>query len=702
MKPNPEAGVRLKEAVRLHQGGELAQAEQVCREVLAADADSADAWNLLAIALCEQNQLDAAAQAAERATALRPRIPQFWLTRGTIEAERNLEGAAQASSQQAIKLEPRLSEAHYALARSLHRENRLDEAVAAYRNALRSAPAAAEIHYHLARALLWSSRWQEAMDAFDRAFRHDPQAALDRRECLDWFRTLQFESLPEEWHAEVTRFFRREDIDKSQYVSAGLNVLLARPAFRALRAAAEAQAPGPFAPDAAALSEAMRDELFGILLRDTLVAHSGFESLLTHLRRALLLDDGLRAGAPLEFLCDLALQCFNNEFVYPEDEAESVKLAALAREAEARMRGLGAADQECMRLLATVAMYRPLHGLGRVGDLLALAPGNAAFDRLLRRTVREVLEERNARPEIRVIGAISDEVSAQVRAQYEANPYPRWFCLERALPLPAADWIMAEVPGARPPLNLGNPPRMLVAGCGTGAETLALATAIAGVRVLAIDLSLASLAYARRKAQELAIGNVEFCQADILELGSIRDRFDIVYCSGVLHHLREPLAGLRILARLARPGGFLKLGLYSERARASVNAARQLIRQQGLAPTESTIRSFRQQVLKAEPDSPLRRLLRARDFFSMSECRDLLFHVMEHQFSLPQIEELARGAGLTPLGLSKQQPRNAVLAYRKLFPGDENMAALHNWDAVEAAYPELFLGMVHLWCRAPG
>lgn len=668
MKPDPEAGARLKEAIRLHQGGELAQAEQVCREVLAGDADSADAWNLLAIALAEQGQLDAAAEAAGRATALRPKIAQYWLTRGTIEAERNLESAAQASWQQAIKLDFRLAQAHYALAHSL----------------------------------LWSARWHEAMEAFHQAFRHDPQATLDRRECLDWFRTLQFESLPEEWHAEVTRFFRREDIDKSRYAAAGLNVLLARPAFRALRAAAEAQPPGQFAPAAAALGEAMRDELFGILLRDALISHSGFEALLTRLRRALLLEDGLRAGAPLEFLCDLGLQCFNNEFIYAEDEVESVKLAALEREVDVRLRGLGAADQECMRLLATLAMYRPLHGQGRVGDLLALAPADAAFNRLLRRTVREVLEERNMRSEIRAIGAISDEVSAQVRAQYEANPYPRWIFLERAPTLPTADWIMAEVPGVRPPLNLGNAPRMLVAGCGTGAETLALASELVGVRVLAIDLSLASLAHARRKAQELAIGNVEFCQADILELGGMRDRFDIVYCSGVLPHLREPLAGLRILARLARPGGFLKLGLYSARARASVNAARQLIRQQGLAPTEPAIRSFRQQIRKAEADSPLRRLLRSRDFFSMSECRDLLFHVMEHQFSLPQIEELVHGAGLTLLGMSKHLPRNAMLAYRKLFPGEQNLAALRNWDAVEAAYPDLFLGMVHLWCRAPG
>jgi Tfp pilus assembly protein PilF len=434
MKPAPQGSARLQEAVRLQQIGAPAQAESICREVLAADADSADAWNLLAIALAGQSQLDAAAEAAGRATALRPKIAQYWLTLGTIEEGRGDENAAQAAFREAGKLGPRLAEAHYGLAQSLHRENRLEEAAMAYRDALRGNPGAAEIYYGLARALLWSGRWHEAMEAFHEAFSRDPKATLDRRECMDWFRDLRFESLPEEWHAEVTRFFRREDIDKSRYVAAGVNVLLARPEFAALRAAADS--PAPFAPSRAALEQAMRNELFGILLRETLIASSAIEALLTRLRRALLLDEALRAAAPLEFLCDLALQCLHNEFVYPEDEAEGAQLASLAREAEARLGGARAVDEDSMRVLATLALYRPLHALTRAGDLLALAPAHAAFDRLLRRSVREVLEERRLREGIRAIGAIRDPVSAQVRAQYEENPYPRWLALERATPGP--------------------------------------------------------------------------------------------------------------------------------------------------------------------------------------------------------------------------------------------------------------------------
>jgi ubiquinone/menaquinone biosynthesis C-methylase UbiE len=222
-----------------------------------------------------------------------------------------------------------------------------------------------------------------------------------------------------------------------------------------------------------------------------------------------------------------------------------------------------------------------------------------------------------------------------------------------------------------------------------------------GVQVTAVDLSLSSLAYAQRMANELGVTNIEFRQADILELAEWPEPFDIVYCVGVLMAMRDPQAGLRVLLALVRPGGLLKLGLYSKRARASVNVAREIIRQQQLPATASAIREFRQYVYGAERDSPLKSLLRWRDFYSMSDCRDFLFHVQEHQFDLPQISAMLRDHGLTVLGMSKQLPRHAVAAYRQTFPHDETMADLQKWDAVETRYPETFLGMYQIWCRKP-
>jgi hypothetical protein len=145
----------------------------------------------------------------------------------------------------------------------------------------------------------------------------------------------------------------------------------------------------------------------------------------------------------------------------------------------------------------------------------------------------------------------------------------------------------------------------------------------------------------------------------------------------------------------------LKLGVYSKRARASVNVARQIIRQRRLPATANAIREFRQYIYAAEQGSSLKSLLRWRDFYSMSDCRDFLFHVQEHQFELPQVAAMLHDHGLTVLGMSKQLPRHAVAAYRQMFPRDETLSDLQKWDAVERRYPETFLGMYQVWCRKP-
>jgi hypothetical protein len=150
-----------------------------------------------------------------------------------------------------------------------------------------------------------------------------------------------------------------------------------------------------------------------------------------------------------------------------------------------------------------------------------------------------------------------------------------------------------------------------------------------------------------------------------------------------------------------RPGGLLKLGLYSRRARAAVNVAREIISQHRLPAASSAIREFRQTVFAAEQNSPLKSLINWRDLYSMSDCRDFLFHVQEHQFELPEVTALVIQNGLTVLGMSKQLPRNALLAYHKTLPRDKTMTNLQNWHLVEKRYPETFLGMYQIWCRKP-
>ena len=695
-----EIAVMLEEALRLCQTGALTEAEQIYRQVIEADPATPDAWNNLALICYQQDRLDSAAEAAERATGLRPHIPQYWLVRGNIELAQSRNDAAQESFSRAIELAPDFAEAHYRRALGYHREYKVALSIAAYREALRLAPDVAEIHFQLAEALTLDNQWVEAMHAYEQAFARDPAGDLDRRGCLDSLRYMHWDSLPEFWVAEIKRFFARDDIDKTRYVSIGLRALRAKSTFKKVLAAAR-HPQADFAPDAAALQEVMRDELLQLLLSDALVVDAELEVFLTRLRAALLFDGALRRAAPLDFICTLALQCFNNEFVFGESPAESARIAELQGEVEAALLAGNALQEPAVRLLAVCAMYRPLPALrGARGLLAAPTPERPALERLVRRAVLNTETERELRQGIRSVGGITDEVSLAVRDMYEEHPYPRWFGCDRWPPLAFAQWLENEVPMLKARAEFPAPVRILVAGCGTGQDAIWLAGDITGAEVLAVDLSRASLAYAQRMANELGVSNLEFRQGDILGLGVLTQRFDMIYSKGVLHHLQDPRAGLRVLAQLLRPGGLLKIGLYSERARASVNAARDLVRERQLPSTETAIRDFRQYVLGLGEESVLKRLCSFRDFYSMSMCRDWLMHVQEHQFRLPQIRAMLDEAGLTVLGLS-DVPRHALANFRGMFPGDDAMTNFDHWDAFEALHREAFLQMYQVWCRRP-
>ena len=114
--------------------------------------------------------------------------------------------------------------------------------------------------------------------------------------------------------------------------------------------------------------------------------------------------------------------------------------------------------------------------------------------------------------------------------------------------------IIIEPPSQRPnakPARLAfmeRPFEVLVAGAGTGLQALQSAFGYGpDARLLAVDLSAASLAYADTAARHFGAGNIEFLVADILDLGQLDRTFDVIECVGVLHHMADPWSGWRML-----------------------------------------------------------------------------------------------------------------------------------------------------------
>jgi 2-polyprenyl-3-methyl-5-hydroxy-6-metoxy-1,4-benzoquinol methylase len=205
-----------------------------------------------------------------------------------------------------------------------------------------------------------------------------------------------------------------------------------------------------------------------------------------------------------------------------------------------------------------------------------------------------------------------------------------------------------------------------------------------------------------RKTHELGLANVEYRQADLTALGAVDERFDVVECSGVLHHLHDPLAGWRTLRGLVRPSGLMRIGLYSEIARRHVVRSRELIAAEGFTATPEGIRSCRAAILARCSDDPLlARVARGADFYSLSGCRDLLFHVQEARFSIAQLGEMMAELDLAFLGFEFPDERTPA-EYRAQFPGEFALADLGNWQRFEESRPDTFAQMYQFWARARG
>jgi 2-polyprenyl-3-methyl-5-hydroxy-6-metoxy-1,4-benzoquinol methylase len=441
-----------------------------------------------------------------------------------------------------------------------------------------------------------------------------------------------------------------------------------------------------------------RDPMLRCMLESGTVRDLNLERYLTSLRRIVLAiaADFTASGdvvkhTVLAFCCALAKQCFINEYVFarkPEETEQAERLKDTLTDA------LAAARTISPLLPVAVAAYFPLSRL----------PGSQLLlDRAWPESVRSVLaqqliepgEEQHYRETIPRLTDIDNDVSLLVKQQYEENPYPRWVTLasDRG-PLGVDEYLRKQFPMASF-RNLENEKRseVLIAGCGTGQQSILTARRFAKANVLAVDLSLASLCYAKRMSKRFGVANIEYAQADLLKLGSIGRTFDIVEVSGVLHHLADPMEGWRVLLSLLRAGGFMHVGLYSKSARRQISAARAFVAAQGFLPTPDDIRRAREELLR----TPMKSLASYGDYFSISECRDLLFHVQEHHLTIPEINSFLNEHKLQFIGF-ELEPR-IVANYRLRFPQDPSMTSLASWHVFEMENLATFAGMYQFWIQ---
>jgi hypothetical protein len=169
----------------------------------------------------------------------------------------------------------------------------------------------------------------------------------------------------------------------------------------------------------------------------------------------------------------------------------------------------------------------------------------------------------------------------------------------------------------------------------------------------------------------------------------------MIQSAGVLHHLGDPWAGFRVLLSLLRPGGVMYLAFYSEIARRDIVAARAWIAERGFGATPADIRACRSELMARDA---LKNVALFNDFFTVSECRDLLFHPQEHRMTLRQIKEGLAASGAQFLGFELDM--HTTQQYTARF--SDKMLDLDCWHAFEQDRLYTFAGMYRFWIQKPG
>ena len=245
-----------------------------------------------------------------------------------------------------------------------------------------------------------------------------------------------------------------------------------------------------------------------------------------------------------------------------------------------------------------------------------------------------------------------------VRAQYEALPYPPRDPRDEAIRLITGTpshvlEINHYLFSGR--LNFTRPFRALVAGGGTGDACIMLAQQLADRRcpgeVVYLDLSTASRQICESRAKARGLRNIQFLTGSLLDLPAMNiGQFDYIDCTGVLHHLPDPAAGMRALVSVLQPDGGIGVMLYGEYGRSGVYPLQEMLRT--LAPPSMAVEdrlAMAKRLIRFLPTTNLfRRNPYLNDHVTGGDAGlyDLVLHSCDRAFTVPDIGTMAAAAGL--------------------------------------------------------
>lgn len=241
-----------------------------------------------------------------------------------------------------------------------------------------------------------------------------------------------------------------------------------------------------------------------------------------------------------------------------------------------------------------------------------------------------------------------DSTIDPVCAFYTAHPYPPPVAnLDRA----QTEWQDADRHRAEHHLLWpGTPYRadldILVAGCGTW-QAAKYALCRPAAHVVGIDVSTTSLSHTEQLKRKYTLANLEMAHRTIESVEAMAQRFDLIVCTGVLHHLEDPVAGLRALRSVLKPDGVIYLMVYAPYGRTGIYMLQQYCRTLGVSRSDGEIADLRTAIAALPPQHPLHaQLATSRDARNTDALADALLNPREQSYSVPELFDVIEGGGV--------------------------------------------------------
>jgi SAM-dependent methyltransferase len=251
-----------------------------------------------------------------------------------------------------------------------------------------------------------------------------------------------------------------------------------------------------------------------------------------------------------------------------------------------------------------------------------------------------------------------DAIAEGVRDFYDQHPYPQ--------PVVSLDkyrllWQdqnrrRAEYHLYWPASSYRENQSVLVAGCGTS-QAARHALRWPSAQVTGIDFSATSVHYTEELKRKYNLNNLNVHQLPIERVNDFGMSFDQIICTGVLHHLPDPDAGLKALRDVLAPDGAIHLMVYASYGRTGVYMLQEFCRRIGIRATDEGIQDLIAIIKALPPGHPLENLLQlAPDFHQEAELADALLNPQDRAYSVPQLFDLIKKSGLTFGRWLKQAP----------------------------------------------